>query len=40
MLTMKEIRQHKRNRITIWGLLKYAEWWLHRMMKKILFRCG
>jgi len=40
MLTMKEIRQHKRNRITLWGLLKYAKWWLHRMKKKILFRCG
>jgi len=40
MLSMKKIRQHKRDRITIWGLWKYAKWQLHRMKKKIFFRCG
>jgi len=37
---MKEIRQHKKNRITVWGLWKFFVWRLHRMKKIILFRCG
>jgi len=40
MLSMKEIRQYKRNQSTIWGRWKRAKWWLHRMKKKILFYCG
>jgi len=40
MISKREFWEHRKNRITIWGLLKFFVWWLHRTKKKILFYCG
>jgi hypothetical protein len=40
MISRREFWEHRKNRITIWGLWKFFVWRLHRMKKIILFRCG